>query len=138
MAAIESQGTVLQRGDGADPEVFAAIGRVVSVSGIGNGTSTEIDITDLSSQGKEFLVGLKDEGEVSITMNLDDTNTQQAGLRADRDSRVLRNFKLILTDAGATTLEFSAYVKNFGIDVGVDDKVPLNVSLRISGAIIWS
>lgn len=139
MAAIESQGTQLKRGDGGDPtEVFTAIGRVVSISGVGNGSSTEIDITDLSSTGKEYLLGLKDEGEVTVTLNLDTGDTMQSGLRTDRDNRTLRNFELALTDSGNTVISFAAYIKTFGIDVGVDDKVPLNVSLRISGAVTWA
>ncbi len=138
MPAIESQGTVLKRGDGAGSEVFTAIGRVVSISGLGNGSSTEIDITDLSSTGKEFLLGLKDEGEVTITLNLDTGDTMQTGLRTDRDSRTLRNFELTLTDSGPTVITFSALVKTFGIDVATEDKVPLNVTLRISGAVTWA
>ena len=138
MAAIESQGTTLSLGDGADPEVFTAIGRVVSISGVGNGSSTEIDITDLSSTGKEFLLGLKDEGEFTVTLNLDTGNTQQTALRTARDARTLENFELALTDTANTVISFSAYVKTFGIDVGIDDRVPLNVSLRISGAATWA
>lgn len=139
MAAIESQGTVLKIGDGGDPtEVFNAIGRVVSISGIGSGSSTEIDVTDLSSSGKEFLVGLKDEGEVSITMNLDTSDTYQDQLKTDWEQRNLRNFELALTDAANTVISFSAYVKTYGIEIGVDDKVPLNVALRITGAATWT
>ncbi len=138
MAAIESQGTVLKRGDGAGSEVFTAIGRVVSISGLGNGSSTEIDITDLSSTGKEFLLGLKDEGEITLTLNLDTGDTMQTGLRTDRDSRTLRNFELALTDDASTVISFSALIKTYGIDIGVDDRVPLNVTLRISGAVTWA
>ena len=138
MAAIESQGTVLKRGDGADPEVFTAIGRVVSISGIGSGSSTEIDITDLSSTGKEFLLGIKDEGSVTLTLNLDTGDTMQTGLRTDRDARTLRNFELTLTDSGPSVITFAALIKTFSIEIGVDDKVSLSVELRISGAVTWS
>lgn len=138
MPALESQGTTLAIGDGGGPETFNNITRVVSVSGLGNGSSTEIDITDLSSSGKEFLLGLKDEGEITLTLNLDTSDTYQTQLRTARDNRTLTNFQLTLTDSGPTVISFAAYVKTFGIDVGVDDKVPLNVALRISGEATWA
>lgn len=138
MPALESQGTVIKRGDGGGTEVFTTITRVVSISGVGNGASTEIDITDLSSAGKEFLMGLKDEGEISLAINYDPDDAEQDGLRTDRDARTLRNFQIVMTDSPATTISFSAYVKTFGLDWGVDDKVPLSVSLRISGAVTFT
>ena len=138
MTALTAQGSVLKRGDGGGTEVFTAIGEVIGISGLGGGSSTEIDVTDLSSTGKEFILGLKDEGEISVTLNLDTGDTQQTGLRTDRDSSVLRNFELDLTDSGPTTISFSAYVKTFNIGLAVDDKISLEVALRISGAATWA
>jgi len=138
MGALGSQGSALKLGDGADPEVFTAIGEVIGVSGVGGGSASEIDVTNLSSSGKEFLMGLKDEGEVSVTLNLDTGDTQQTALRTARDNSTLKNFQLELTDSGPTTLSFAAYVKTFNIGLAVDDKISLETSLRISGAVTWS
>tara|TARA_R100000808_G_C2047239_1_gene84243 strand:+ start:128 stop:544 length:417 start_codon:yes stop_codon:yes gene_type:complete len=138
MTALTSQGAILKIGDGAGSEVFNAIGEVISVSGLGGGSSTEIDVTNLSSTGKEFLMGLKDEGEVSVSLSLDTGDTQQTLLRTSRDSNTLKNFQFDLTDAGPTTISFSAYVKTFNIGVAVDDKITLEVALRISGAATWA
>jgi hypothetical protein len=138
MAALVSQGCVLKRGDGGGTEVFTAIGEVISINGVGSGSASEIDVTNLSSTAKEFLLGLKDEGEVSISLNLDTGDTMQTGLRSDRDANTLRNFQLDLTDSGPTTLSFSAYVKTYPISIAVDDKIGLEVSLRISGPVTWA
>lgn len=139
MPALKSQGAVLKIGDGGDPtEVFTAIGQVSAVSGLGGGSPTEIDVTSLASTGKEFLMGLKDEGEVSITLNLDTGDTQQTLLRTSRDANTLKNFELDLTDSGTTTISFSAYVKTFAIGVAVDDKITLEVALRLTGAATWA
>lgn len=135
--ALETQGVVIKRGDGASPEVFTAIGSVTSVEGPG-GEASEIDVTTLSSTAKEFIIGLKDEGTVTLNLNLDTSNTPQTGLRTDRDNGTLRNFELDLTDSPVTTLSFSAYVKSFSISVQPDSKIEASVSLRISGAVTWA
>lgn len=138
MTALSSQGAVLKIGDGGGPETFNAIGEVISVSGLGGGSSSEIDVTNLSSTGKEYLMGLKDEGEISVTLNLDTADTQQTLLRTSRDANDLKNFQFDLTDAGPTVISFAAYVKTFNIGVSVDDKITLEVALRISGAASWT
>lgn len=135
--AMRTQGCSLRRGDGGTPEVFSAIGEIQTFTGPG-GTANEIDITSLESTAKEFLVGLPNEGDFTFKGNFVPTNAGQIGLRNDRASGVLRNFKLYLTDAGPTTYTFAARVMQFSIDAGVDDAVRLNVSLKISGLGTWA
>jgi len=139
MSALPSQGAALKLGQGdGPPETFTAIGEVIGISGVGGGSASEIDVTNLASSGKEFLMGLKDEGEVSVTLNLDTGDTQQTALRTARDNSILKNFELELTDSPPTILSFSAFVKTFNVGVAVDDKIGLETSLRISGAVTWS
>lgn len=135
--AIESQGITIQRGDGGSPETFATIAEITDFDGPG-GSASEIDTTSLDSTAKEFLVGLKDEGNFSFNANLVTGDTPQSGLRTDRDNRTLRSFKITLTDTSSTTLTFSAYVMQFSISGAVDDKVSVAVTLRVSGAVTWA
>lgn len=137
MASLNSQGVLLKRGDGASPEVFTTIGEAKSIQGPG-GSATEIDITNLSSTAKEIQPGLKDEGQITLELNLDTSDAQQTGLRTDRDNQTLRNFTLTLTDSPATVLSFSAYVLGFSIAAAVDDIISASVTLRVSGAVTWS
>ena len=137
MASIETQGTVLSRGDGGGPEVFAAIGEVISFQGPG-GAASVIDTTNLSSAAKEKRMGLMDEGQFTFELNLDTADTMQTGLRADRTARTLRNFELALNDTATTVLSFSAYVLSFAIQGGVDAVVSASVTLEISGAVTWA
>lgn len=138
MTALKSQGVVLKRGDGGGPETFTAIGEVVSIGGLGSGSSSEIDVTNLASSAKEFLLGIKDEGSISLALNLDTADTMQTGLRTDWSGGTLRNFQLDLTDSGPTTISFSAYVQTFAISMAVDDKISLEVTLRVSSAATWA
>lgn len=139
MTAIKSQGSQLLVGDGGDPtETFNAIGELVSVSGLGGGSPTEIDTTSLASTGKEFILGLKDEGEITITLNLDTADTQQTFLRTSRDSATVRNFRFDLADTANTQISFAALVKTFQIGAAVDDKITLEIALRVTGAAVWA
>jgi len=135
--ALKSQGITLARGDGGNPETFTAIAEITDFTGPG-GQANEIDVTHLTSTGKEFLMGLKDEGTFTFNGNLVPSDAAQTGLRTDRDNQTKRNFKLTLTDNPATVLTFAAFVQGFSISAGVDDKINLDVTLRISGAVTWT
>lgn len=133
--ALETQGTLIQRGNGADPEVFTTIGEINSFQGPG-GSASVIDVTSLDSAAKEKRMGLMDEGQFTFEMNLVPGDTAQDGLRSDRTSRTLRNFKLTLVDS--TVITFAAYVTGFSISGGVDDKIGGSVTLEISGSVTWA
>ena len=135
--AIKSQGIEVKRGDGQASESFTLIGEVVSIDGPG-GQAQVIDVTHLKSTAKEKLMGLADEGQVSLGLNLVPGNAQQTGLRTDRDNQTLRNFQIVLTDSGTTTLSFAAFVLGFSISASVDAKVDASVTLEVSGAVTWA
>lgn len=138
MASLETQGVTIARGDGATPtEVFTVIGELVSFQGPG-GSASVIDVTHLGSAAKEKRVGLMDEGQFTFELNLDTSDAQQTGLRADRTARVLRNFELTLTDSPATVISFSAYVLSVPIQGAVDDKIGSSITLEISGPVTWT
>lgn len=135
--AMRAQGVVLKRGNDDSPLTYSSVGEITSFDGPG-GSASEIDVTSLESTAKEFLIGLPDEGEFAIEANLVPGNTAQAGLRADRAAGTLQYFQLLLTDSGPTTLSFTAYVKEFKIKGGVDDKISVAITLRITGPVSWA
>ncbi len=136
--ALVSEGVKLLRGDGATPtEVFNAVGEVISFDGPG-GSASVMDITHLNSLAREKRMGLPDEGQISFGLNLIPSDAEQVGLRTDRDNRVKRNFKLELTDAGPTTIEFTGFVLEFPIAGAVDEPIRLNVTIEITGQNTWS
>ena len=136
-SALETQGILIQRGDGASPEVFTTIPEIISFDGPG-GSANEIDVTDLSSTAKEFRLGLKDEGDFSFEMMYIPNNTVHIGLQTDRSNRTLRNFQITLTDSPASVMTFTGYVKEFSLSGGVDDVLRASVVIRISGAVAIS
>lgn len=132
--AMRTPGIEFKRGDGGSPETFTLVGEVYDVKGPG-GQSKEIDASHFQSTAVEVLLGLPDEGEVTLQMNLVPADTQQKGLWNDRKNQTLRNFRIVLTDAALTTLAFSAYVKGFSIGMPKDDKISAEVTLRVSGPV---
>jgi len=120
------------------------IGSVVSFNGPG-GAAAVIDITCLQSTAKEKMIGLRDEGQVSIEVLLDTTasSSQHMNLKDDRATRTKRQFDIVLTDkttnAGAQSgyLFFSGYVSNFSVAGAVDQAVKATMTLELSSDGRW-
>ena len=133
-SALSSQGMTIGIGNGASPEVFTTIAEVKGIDGPG-GQTAEIDVTDLSSTAKEFVLGLQDEGDITLDMNYIPSNTQHVLLRTLRGSGDENNFRISFTDSPVTTWTFGARVKGFSISNAVDNVTGLSVTLRVTGTI---
>ena len=132
-----AHGIQLKRGDGASPESFTGIPGLVSCSldGIELGM---IDVSDHSSVWRKFKAGLIDGGEITVGLNWDPQHAQHQGLRTDQSGRTLRNFQMTWNTSPETQLAFSAYVQSFGAPGEADGKLPLNITLKISGEPSWT
>lgn len=138
MASFESQGTTFAIGDGASPEVFSVVGEVTSIAGP-SGQASVIDVSTLASTRREKIMGLPDEGQIQVSMNLDPGDTGgQVAMRTARDTREQTNFQITLTDSPATVLEFAGYVLSFNISVGVDQVITAEATVEVTGAVTWS
>jgi predicted secreted protein len=136
-AAQVALATVLKRGDGGGPEVFNAVAEVISFGGP-DGEPTVIDVSHLGSTARDKLVGLLDEGQVTLTLNHIPGDAEQSGMRADRATigQTPRNYQLVLPDA--TTITFAALVLSFNIAGDPDSQVTLAVTLEVSGLATWT
>jgi predicted secreted protein len=132
--AIAGVGTSFKRGDGASPEVFTAIAEVNSIKGPGM-IRNFIDVTSLDSTGgyKEFIGGFRDGGEVTLNMNF--TLDGYAQMLDDFEDDDSHNYQIVLPDTGNTTLDFAAFVTNLPLTVSPDDKVTIDVTLKITGEV---
>jgi hypothetical protein len=119
------------------------IGEITDFTGPG-GQAQVIDITSINSTAKEKLIGIRDEGQVSISLNYSPTDAGQVGLKEDRDLRTRQKYAMRMTDVttGASALPswcyFNGYCLAFSISGAVDNKVSANAVLEIDGAVIWS
>lgn len=139
MKAIESQGITIGMSDGSmSPITYNDIGNITSFTGPG-GQASVIDVTNLDSTAKEKLMGLPDEGQFSIDINLDPDNTQHQALRTARANRALTYFKITLTDTSpATAITFQGYVLGFSINGSVDQVVKATVTIEVDGPVSYA
>ena len=57
-----------------------------------------IDLGNLASTSKEKRVGLRDEGQLLLSLHFNPDDTVHLGLRTDRANRACRQFKITFTD----------------------------------------
>ena len=136
MTTIRAQGTTLQC---TTISPSALVGEVTDLNGP-NGSITIIDGTNLSSTAKIKLTGLKDEGQITVSLNFSPQDTVQQYLldAFGTNSGTAEAFVLTFTDSGTTTATFSAFVTAFSTQTSVDSKVTGSMTLEITGAVTWA
>lgn len=127
--SVESHGTLLKRAG-------ATIAEVKDISGP-NFSRGSIETTSHSSPGawKEFILGTKENGEITFSVNFiptDATHSATAGLLYDFINNVLGTYTLTFPDASVWTC--TAYVMAFGVTAPVEGVLGANVTLKLSGA----
>lgn len=127
--------TAFTTGGTVTPVALTKISNLKDFSGF-DGAPSEIDVTNLDSTAKEFRLGLVDFGQMSITIDQDNSDPGQQACRTAQVAGTLKQFKLTLPNA--VTATFNAYVKKFPTSGGVDAVVKSTMDLRISGAVTWA
>jgi len=137
--AIEAQGTKFfwSTSTAASTSASAAIGEVTDFTGPG-GQAGVIDITHMQSTAKEKLIGLRDEGQLSMTLNFAATDAGQTALRTDRAARTKKKATIKFSDTSTSIAQFDGYCLAFSISGAVDNKVTANAVIEISGAVTYS
>lgn len=138
MPDIKTQGTQLKIEKAASPDEYVLIPGVYQISGLGGGEGDEIDVTDFDSSAKEYLIGLKDEGNLSFSLNYNPDDLQHIQLETLRDSQAVSGFQIVLPAGTLKTFTFDAYVKTIELNMQANDAVRASVSLRITGAVVKS
>ena len=122
---------------------YELVGGVKGIAGP-SGNAAVLDITDLNSTARRKLIGLRDEGQVTLDVFFDnETATSiQTQLIIDRANRTLQTFDMKFTDGdnGVATSypsgwNFDAYVSGFSINAGVDAPVSGSITLELTSAI---
>lgn len=135
-------GTLLKRGDGGAPEAFTTVAEIYQLGGP-SPSREQIDMThhESPSQYREFIASFKDGGEISFSCNfLPDNATQDAtsGVLSIFEDGTKSNWQIVFPNTGSTTAAFSAYVQTYNVNAPIDDKLSLDVTLKVDGVITWS
>lgn len=134
--SIETQGTTLHYSTTTSPTTWALVGNIVDFSGPG-GQASVIDVSNLDSTFREKRMGLPDEGQFTLNVNLDPDNTAHIALKNNRAARTRTEFKITLTDSTPTILQFQGYILGFVLTGGVDAVVKAAITIEIDGPVTW-
>jgi hypothetical protein len=123
----------------SSPQSFTTVGGVTNIRDLRSGTAAEIDVTDLSSSAKEFILGLADNGTMGLDLIYDPSDAGQIILEELRESSDATNFRVTVPNPiqspQVTTFTFRGFVQTFPFTLGVDAAMTGTVSIRITGAI---
>lgn len=115
-----------------------AIAGVRSITGIGSGKATEIDVTTLASTAKEFRMGLQDFGSIQIEMIRNQDDTGQVALFTNLAAQTSATFIVTLPSSTANVITFTGFVTSVTTDIGADGVVTGVAEVRITGTIAFT
>ena len=138
--AIDLDSTSLTIDDNTDtatltPLAWVEIGEVVDFDGPG-GSANMYETTHLRSTAKEKMVGLMDEGQLTLSVNWEPTDTGQQAARTARTNRTEKSFRITYSDDSTAT--FSGYVMGMSSSGGVDNKVNGSITIEITGIVTYA
>ncbi|MGK5529364.1 phage tail tube protein [Streptomyces sp. URMC 129] len=135
MAGQDAHGTQFRR-DTTGTGSFQTIANVTDISGPDREREAiEVTAHDSPDKYREFIKGLKDGGEVSLTINYDPANTSISALDADFEEDDLRDYQIVILPGTADehTWEFTALITALSDAFPSDDKMERDVTVKVSG-----
>lgn len=129
-------GTILQVSAGS-PTSLINVNNVRNVQ-FDTGSSAKVDMTNLQSSWKEFLLGLPDPGSLTFDVDVDWSDAGQAALRAARVARTKCDFKVILPAGTTPNALMQGFVIKFPVQTAVDAPVKSSVECILTGPITLS
>lgn len=135
MAGQDAFGTQFLR-DTDGVGTFEVIASVQEISGPSREREAiEVTAHDSADQYREFVKGLKDGGEVTLTLNYDPNETTHEDLDSDFEEKDNRDYQVIIfpDTAEEHTWDFEALITALGDEFPHDDKMSREVTVKISG-----
>ena len=117
-----------------------SVGEIKSISGP-TGSAGVLDITHLGSTAKEKMMGLPDEGQVTLEVNFGYStsgNDKQKDMIADRKARTKRQWGILFPDVSSSLARGDGYITGFAITGSVDNILSANITVEIDGPVTWS
>lgn len=132
--AVAGVGTVFSRWSGS---AWVPIAEINSITGP-SFTRETIDVTSLDSTGgyREFITGFRDAGTITLSMNF--TRDTFETMKDDFESNTAQNYQIVLPDDEETGLDFEGFVTECPLTIPSDDKITMEVTIKITGEVIIS
>lgn len=114
--------------------------KVAEVSSVGT-LELSANIVEYNSYGnthKQKLVGQKDSGTLSLTLNWQPGDASHTALKAKYDDGGKQTFAVRwVSGTENATAQFTGYISSYSIDTPVEDVVTANVEIAIDGAVAF-
>jgi hypothetical protein len=133
LAGVDSTSYTTYTSGGTATATPCKISNIEKFSGM-DGQASEIDVTDLDSQAKEFVGGLRDFGKFSIDTQTSDTDDGQNVLRSSFAAGIPSPF--ILTYPNGKGRKFNGFCRSTPENGGTDNVVKGTFEIRISGNVV--
>ncbi len=114
------------------------IGGVKSITGIGSGSAKEIDVTTLASSAKEFVQGLRDFGSVKVSLVRDQDDDGQQDCFEACAAQATVTFVVTLPTSTLNVMTFNGFVVSITNDINADDAVMGDLTIRITGDVVFT
>jgi hypothetical protein len=130
-------GTILRASSGS-PTGYVVVNNARQIE-FDNGSNAKVDMTNLTSDWKEFLLGLPDPGSLTFQVDTNFGDAGQALLRAARIARTKCDFQVILPAGTTPTATMQGYVSKFPVTIGgIDAPIQTHVECFMTGPITLS
>lgn len=129
--------TTYTSGGTATPVTFTQVKEVKDFKPSGAQVS-KIDVTNLDSTAKEYVAGLVDNGDFSMSVNYVAGDAGQAACKVAFEASLTKTFKIVAPNAD--TFTFSAFVMKFPeVPSGAVDGVLMgDMTVQITGSVVKS
>ena len=121
-------------------DVLSSSTKVSEVSSVGT-LELSANIIEFNSYGNDYkqkLVGQKDSGTLSLTLNWVAGDTSHTALKAKYDAGTPQVFAVKwISGSENAVAQFTGYLSAFSIDTPVEDVVSANVEIAIDGAVAF-
>jgi len=137
---LNTVGKTITIGSGtATPTEWIKVGELTDIKSTSD-TSPDIEVTDLDSTAKEYIQGLPDTGNVTMTVYCVDSDTGLAAMEAAHVARAMKSFKVTYPSGATPIRTFNGYVKSFPMigDASKDSAVTGSVEIKRSGSVTKS
>jgi predicted secreted protein len=135
VAGTDAFGTQFKR-DTTGAGAYAVIAQVTDISGPSRSREAiEVTAHDSPHKYREFIKGLKDGGEVEITINYSPGEATHLALDADFEEDDLRSYQVVMLpgDEDEHTWQFSALITDLGEEFPTEGQMERSVTFKISG-----
>jgi hypothetical protein len=128
---IVGVGAQFYRWDGNDWEAIAEVRAIVGPSM--NKDTINVTSLDTADGYNEFTSGFLNGGEISLAMSF--TRTYYELFKTDFEANISCFYGIMLPDEEQTFLDFTGLVTELPLGIASDDKIDVNVKIKISGVL---